>query len=95
MKYEIELPDELDRRLAQKASATGEDVVSLIRIAVNRFVGEEAPSAANGAWSEEGEKRRRVLIDKDIAGTISAGELVELGRLDQLANEHFDRVRGA
>ena len=92
MKYEIELPDNIGRRLAQRASATGEDIVALICVAVDRFVGEEVSSAANGAWSEEGESRRRLLIDKDIAGTLSAEELAELRHLDQLANEHFDRV---
>ncbi|MGH7137988.1 MAG: hypothetical protein ACREHD_19740 [Pirellulales bacterium] len=93
MRYEVELPDEIDRRLAMKASALGESAVQLIRVAVDRFVSEEeAASVANGTWSEEGEKRRRDLIDKDISGTISAAELVELSRLDQLANEHFDRI---
>jgi len=92
MKYEVDLPEDIDRRLSQKASETGEDVVRLIRIAVGRFVSEQMTPTVNGAWSEEGERRRRVLIDKDIAGTISADELVELAGLDQLANEHFDRV---
>ncbi len=91
MKYEVELPEDIDRRLSEKASETGEDVVHLIRIAVGRFVSEEMPPT-NGAWSEEGERRRRELIDKDIAGTISGEELVELTRLDQLANAHFDQV---
>lgn len=50
------------------------------------------PSVGLAAWSEEGETRRRALIDKDIAGTITAEELVELERLDQLANEQFDRI---
>jgi hypothetical protein len=91
MKYEVELPENVDRRLSEKASETGDDVVDLIRIAVGRFVSDQTPPA-NGAWSEEGEGRRRMLIDKDIAGTISADELAELARLDQLANEHFDEV---
>lgn len=91
MKYEVDLPEEIDRRLSEKASETGDDVVHLIRIAVGRFVNEEMPPA-NDAWSEEGERRRRALIDKDIAGTISADELVELSRLDLLANEHFDQI---
>lgn len=92
MKYEVELPDDIDRRLSQKASATGQDVLQLIRVAVGRFVTDEPAPAALGDWSEEGETRRRALIDKDIAGAISADELVDLARLDQLANEHFDRV---
>jgi hypothetical protein len=91
MKYEVDLPDDVDRRLSQKASETGDDVVHLIRIAVGRFVSEEMPST-NGAWSEEGERRRRMLIDQDIAGTASTDELAELARLNQLANDHFDQV---
>jgi hypothetical protein len=91
MKYEVDFPEDVDRRLSEKASETGNDVVHLIRMAVGRFVNEEAP-VTNGAWSEEGERLRRLLIDKDIAGVISADELAELARLDQLANEHFDQV---
>lgn len=41
MRYEIELPEDIGHRLAEKASATGQDVVSLIRVAVDRFVSEE------------------------------------------------------
>ncbi|HEX7379815.1 MAG TPA: antitoxin family protein [Pirellulales bacterium] len=48
-----------------------------------------APAAS---WSEKGEERRRELIDKDVHGAITSDELVELEILDQLANEHFDRV---
>ncbi|HEX5446623.1 MAG TPA: hypothetical protein VFW87_22585 [Pirellulales bacterium] len=92
MKYEVELPDEVDRRLAQRASATGDDALHLIRVAVERFVAEAPATPSNGEWSEEGESRRRALIDKDIAGTISSQELAELADLDHLANEHFDRV---
>ena len=39
------------------------------------------------SWSEEGEIRRRELIDKDIQASITAEELMELERLDRLANE--------
>jgi hypothetical protein len=92
MKYEVDIPEDLDRRLLQKASATGENVSHLIRIAIGEFVRDDASRPVNGSWSEEGEARRRELIDKDIAGTISANELTELAALDRLANEHFDRV---
>ena len=92
MKYVVQFPDDVDRRLSQKASATGKDVVHLIRVAVDQFVADEPAAATNGAWSEECETRRRALIDKDIAGTINADESIELARLDRLANEHFDRV---
>lgn len=50
-----------------------------------------SPGLTN-SWSEEGERRRRDLIDKDIQGTITADERVELERLDQLANEHFNEI---
>jgi len=92
MKYELELPEDVDRRLSQKAAETGEDVVQLIHVAVGRFVDEGGCSSTNGDWSEEAEARRRTLIDKDIAGTISAAEQAELGRLDRMANDYFDRI---
>jgi predicted DNA-binding antitoxin AbrB/MazE fold protein len=44
------------------------------------------------SWSEEGERRRRELIDKDIQGSITADERIELERLDRLANEYFDEI---
>lgn len=44
------------------------------------------------SWSEEGERRRRELIDKDIQGRITAEERIELERLDRLANEYFDKI---
>jgi predicted transcriptional regulator len=90
MRYEVDLPDSVDQRLSEKASQTGQDAVHLIRLAVARFVEEEVSTTRNGCWSEEGETRRRQLIDKDIAGTITADEQEELARLDRLANEHFD-----
>ena len=49
-------------------------------------------SAPTTSWTDEGENRRRALIDKDIQGTITADELIELESLDRLANEYFDNV---
>lgn len=46
----------------------------------------------NATWSEGAEKRRHALIDKDIAGAITSDELFELERLDQLANDCFDKI---
>lgn len=92
MKYELELPDEIDRRLSQKATETGQDAVQLIQLAVNRFVNEDDAYSGSGTWSPEVEERRRMLIDKDIAGTLTTDEQTELSQLDRLANEHFDRV---
>ncbi|NUQ63248.1 MAG: hypothetical protein HUU20_12280 [Pirellulales bacterium] len=95
MKYEVNLPDSVDQRLSEKASQTGKDVVQLICMAVARFVEEESPGKANGDWSEEIETCRRRLIDRDIAGTITADEREKLAHLDRLANEHFDIVAPA
>lgn len=49
-------------------------------------------AAPTSTWSEEGEHRRRELIDKDIQGTITDDEHIELERLDRLANDYFDRI---
>ncbi len=92
MKYEVDLPADVERRLSDKASQTGQDVVQLIRAAVVRFVDEENPTTSNGAWSNELQASRTVLIDKDISGTATAAERAELIELDRLANEHFDLV---
>lgn len=92
MKYELNLPDHIDRRLSQKASETGQDVLQLIHLAVGRFVNEDEATPTNREWSEDAERRRRELIDRDIAGTITAEEKAELARLDRLTNEHFDRI---
>lgn len=50
-----------------------------------------SPAPAS-SWSEQGEIRRRELIDKDIQGTLTADEFIELERLDRLANDYFDEV---
>lgn len=92
MKYEVDLPPDVDRRLSDKASQTGQDVVHLIRIAVGRFVDEEMRPARNGVWSEQLQVRRSELIDKDIADTATVADRAELIELDRLANEHFDQV---
>jgi|TARA_B100002003_G_C13780988_1_gene386784 hypothetical protein len=43
-------------------------------------------------WTEEMEARRHHLIDRDIAGTITAEERTELAVLDHQGNEHYDRI---
>jgi hypothetical protein len=50
----------------------------------------EEPVAANGAWSEAKNARRCALIDKEIDGRLSAGEVVELHLLqrEMLAHRH-------
>jgi hypothetical protein len=97
MKYEIDVPAEIERQLETRASQMGKDVVHLIQVAVVRFVSQgmgtdngDADSASS--WSDEQETRRRELIDKDIAGTITPAEQEDLSHLDRLANEHFDLV---
>jgi hypothetical protein len=49
-------------------------------------------SDAGMAWTAEQGARRRDLIDKDIVGTITAAERVELGVLDRLGNAHYDKI---
>lgn len=46
----------------------------------------------NDDWSEQRQRRRAKLIDKDIAGIATDAERAELTELDRLANEHFDIV---
>ena len=90
MKYEIDLPPEIQHSLSLRASETGKDVVHLIQLAVVRFVSEEI--AENGAdqWTPENDKLRCELIDKEIAGTITVTERAQLAVLQRLAEQHFD-----
>lgn len=48
--------------------------------------------ASNGDWTEEKNARRCALIDKDIAGTITDEERVELAKLEWQGNEYYDQV---
>lgn len=94
MTYQVDFPPDVERRLCEKASEAGQDVVHVIRMAVMQFVGQQA-SALGGdddIWSEALDSRRCELIDKDIAGTITESEISELTSLELLANEHFDRI---
>ena len=91
MKYEVILPDEIDVRLAAQAMASGRDVVHLIQLAIVRFVDDVAPPV-DLEWSPEMRRRRTELIDKDIAGTITPSELLELADLDQKGNAYYDTV---
>jgi hypothetical protein len=94
MSYQVSFTPEVDRRLAAKATASGQDVIHLIQTAVAEFIQREpaAPHNGNGEWSPERDARRCDLIDKDIAETISAAERDELTVLERQANEHFDRI---
>lgn len=49
-------------------------------------------SNGDGEWTAEKEARRRELIDRDIAGTISAEDRLELAALDRQGNQHYDKV---
>ena len=51
-----------------------------------------AESNGNGGWTAEKEGRRRDLIDKDIAGTITVEERAELAALDLQGNQHYDKI---
>jgi len=57
MKYEIDIPAEVEQRLSERASAMGQDVVHLIQIAVVEFVGRNV----HGQLS-----RRRLMPDLPI-----------------------------
>ena len=93
MKYEIDLPAEVELRLTARANETGEDVVHLIQVAVTRFVAEEvSPLAGDSKWTQEKDDRRCELIDREIAGTITIQERAELGVLQRQAESHFDSV---
>ena len=56
---------------------------------VRDFLGD---TNGDGEWTDEKEARRRNLIDKDIAGTITVDERAELAILDRQGNEHYDRI---
>lgn len=43
-------------------------------------------------WTDEKEARRRELIDKDIAGTLTGEERTELALLDWQGNVHYDKI---
>ncbi|WP_254512735.1 hypothetical protein [Anatilimnocola floriformis] len=49
-------------------------------------------TASNGTWDEAKNARRFALIDKDIAGTISANEQRELQQLQHEIDEYLRRV---
>ncbi|WP_417731544.1 hypothetical protein [Rosistilla oblonga] len=93
MKYEIDLPADIQHCLTERANQTGQDVAHLIRLAVTRFVSEEV--SANGddsKWTQEKDDRRCELIDREIAGTISLPESAELASLQRIAEQHFDEI---
>jgi len=54
------------------------------------FVSE--PVKANGAWSEAKNARRCALVDKEIDGTLSAGEAIELHLLQREMLAHRRKV---
>ena len=76
MRHEVDLPAEIDQRLSAKASESGQEVGHLILMAIVRFVDADAGTAGDGHWCEETEQRRRELIDKDIAGTMTPSALI-------------------
>lgn len=93
MKYEIDLPPEVQHCLTVRASETGQDVTHLIQLAVTRFVAEEVSAmAGDSQWTQAKDDRRCELIDRDIAGTISMAERAELAGLQRMAEQHFDQV---
>jgi len=91
MKYEVVLPPEIDQRLAEQATASGQNVAQLIQTAIVRFVDETAPTI-NLDWSPAMRRRRSELIDKDIMGSITPSERLELSELDRKGNAYYDTV---
>lgn len=61
-------------------------------VAEEQFAQGAAPETADCNWSEAKNARRFLLIDKEIAGTISADEQRELQGLQQAIDEYFRRV---
>ena len=92
MTHELNLPPEIETRLAAHAKATGQDVVHLIQIAVSKFVEEEVPRKSAIEWSDELNDRRCKLIDKDLSGEITVEERIELISLQKCAERYFDKA---
>lgn len=66
-----------------------------IIIAEDRFPdgkNEGSPPVGSNNWTEEKNARRFSLIDKDIAGTLSPAETVELQHLQHEIDEYLRRV---
>ena len=51
-----------------------------------------APTHSAEQWTEEANERRIELIDKRVSGSLTATESVELDRLQQRAEMHFDDI---
>jgi len=49
-------------------------------------------ATANGEWTEDKNARRFALIDRKIAGTLTAAEAVELNRLQLEIDDYLRRV---
>lgn len=47
MRFEVDIPETVSRRLTERATAAGSDVVSLIRTAVVEFVERDADESAH------------------------------------------------
>jgi hypothetical protein len=94
MTYQVDLPPDVERRLSAKADETGQEIAQVIQAAVVRYVEDVDNGVPNGDgdWTDDKDARRCELIDKDIAGTITAVEHEELTRLERQANQHFDRI---
>ena len=61
-------------------------------VAEEQFSIPAAAIAPSGDWSDSKNSRRFVLIDKDIAGTISVTEQAELKQLQQEIDHYLRRV---
>lgn len=74
------------KRTLLDAGFTSEEIVNLI----GRVELEGLEAVATFEWNSELNKRRFELIDKDIQGTLSRAEQIELAGLTQLMREQID-----
>jgi hypothetical protein len=91
-KLSDELVDELQRAGdAPLAVENPRNHKRYLIVAEERYVGSPRESAA-GSWTESKNARRFFLIDKQIAGTLTADEAVELTRLSIEIDDYLRRV---
>jgi len=94
MTHQVDLPPDVEAPLSAKAAEAGQEIAQVIQAAVVQYVEDVDNGVSNGDgdWTDDKDARRCELIDKDIAGTITAVEHEELTRPERQANDHFDRV---
>jgi predicted transcriptional regulator len=92
MSHDLNLSPEIESKLFEYAEATGQDAVHLMQLVVSRFVEHEIPRDGEPEWTDELNRRRVFLIEKDVAGELNVEEKVELHSLQKRAERYFDKV---